>query len=62
DDDLIERYLRKEQPYGCSGSLRADGLGIALLEKFNGDDPTALIGLPLIRLVRMLEYAGLRVV
>lgn len=62
DDGLIERYLRKEQPYGCSGSLRADGLGIALLEKFNGDDPTALIGLPLIRLVRMLEYAGLRVV
>ncbi len=62
DDHVIERYLRKEQPYGCSGSLRADGLGIALLERFEGDDPTALIGLPLIRLVRMLEHAGMRVV
>lgn len=51
----IERYLNKEKPYGCSGSLRADGLGVALLEKFEGDDPTALIGLPLIRLVSMLE-------
>lgn len=54
----IESYLDKEQPYGCSGSLRADGLGIALLEKFIGDDPTALIGLPLIRLVAMLEAEG----
>jgi len=62
DDTLIERYLRKEQPYACSGSLRADGLGIALLERFSGDDPTALIGLPLIRLVRMLEHAGVQVV
>lgn len=56
--DQIEHYLQKEKPYGCSGSLRADGLGIALLEKFEGDDPTALIGLPLIRLVSMLEAEG----
>ena len=59
-DDQIESYLTKEKPYGCSGSLRADGLGIALLERFEGDDPTALIGLPLIRLVSMLEAEGVR--
>ena len=58
-DDQIESYLSKEKPYGCSGSLRADGLGIALLERFEGDDPTALIGLPLIRLVSMLEAEGM---
>lgn len=56
--DQIERYLDKEKPYGCSGSLRADGLGIAMLERFEGDDPTALIGLPLIRLVSMLQAEG----
>jgi len=55
----IENYLSKEKPYGCSGSLRADGLGIALLRRFSGDDPTALIGLPLIRLVSMLHNEGL---
>ena len=53
--EVIERYLRKEQPYDCAGSLRAEGLGIALLERFEGDDPNAMIGLPLIRLVTMLE-------
>lgn len=58
-DRQIESYLEKEKPYGCSGSLRADGLGIALLDKFIGDDPTALIGLPLIRLVSMLEEEGM---
>ena len=56
--DQIEHYLEKEKPYGCSGSLRADGLGIALLQRFEGDDPTALIGLPLIRLVSMLRAEG----
>jgi septum formation protein len=61
-DELIESYLRKEQPYACAGSVRSEGLGIALLEKFEGDDPNTLIGLPLIRLVRMLESEGLRVV
>jgi septum formation protein len=55
----IESYLDKEKPYGCSGSLRADGLGIALLQKFVGDDPTALIGLPLITLVSMLQNEGM---
>lgn len=58
-DAQIENYLRKEQPYQCAGSLRAEGLGIALLERFEGDDPSALIGLPLIRLVRMLEHEGI---
>ena len=58
-EDQIESYLSKEKPYGCSGSLRADGLGIALLARFEGDDPTALIGLPLIRLVSMLEAEGM---
>lgn len=57
-----ERYLAREQPYGCAGSLRADGLGIALLSKFEGDDPSALIGLPLIRLVEMLHEEGVEVV
>jgi septum formation protein len=61
-NELIESYLRKEQPYACAGSVRSEGLGIALLEKFEGDDPNTLIGLPLIRLVRMLESEGLRVV
>lgn len=54
-DSVIESYLRKEEPYNCAGSVRAEGLGIALLERFEGDDPNALIGLPLIRLVAMLE-------
>lgn len=62
DRGTIERYLAREAPYGCSGSLRADGLGVALLERFSGDDPSALIGLPLIRLVRMLEAEGIAVV
>jgi septum formation protein len=57
-----ERYLEREQPYGCVGSLRAEGLGIALLRKLEGDDPNALIGLPLIRLVEMLELEGVEVV
>lgn len=57
-DDTIERYLRKEQPYNCAGSVRSEGLGVALFERFDGDDPNALIGLPLIRLVAMLEKQG----
>ncbi|MFT6408223.1 MAG: septum formation protein [Arenicella sp.] len=57
-ESTIERYLRKEQPYNCSGSVRSEGLGVALFEKFEGDDPNALIGLPLIRLVAMLENQG----
>lgn len=61
-DAQIESYLRKEQPYGCAGSVRSEGLGIALLERFEGDDPNTLIGLPLIRLVRMLENEGVSVI
>ncbi|MDP4073380.1 Maf family nucleotide pyrophosphatase [Acidovorax sp. A1169] len=57
-DDEIERYLRAEQPYDCAGSAKSEGLGIALLEAIHSDDPTALIGLPLIRTCRMLRAAG----
>jgi len=57
--EMIENYLRKEQPLECAGSCKVEGLGIALIEAFEGDDFTALIGLPLIRLVRMLEKAGM---
>jgi len=54
-ESVIESYLRKEEPYNCAGSVKSEGLGIALMERFDGDDPNALIGLPLIRLVAMLE-------
>ena len=57
--DEIERYLRIEQPYDCAGSAKSEGLGISLLEAIHSDDPTALIGLPLIRTCRMLRAAGL---
>ncbi|MEZ5540751.1 MAG: Maf family nucleotide pyrophosphatase [Pseudomonadota bacterium] len=56
--DQIERYLRAERPYNCAGSFKSEGLGITLFERLEGDDPTALIGLPLIRLTRMLARAG----
>jgi len=58
----IEAYLLKEQPYDCAGSAKAEGLGIALLEKIEGPDPTALIGLPLIALVSMLEAEGVQII
>lgn len=54
-DADIEAYLRKEQPYDCAGSAKSEGLGIVLMEKFQGNDPNALIGLPLIALVTMLK-------
>ena len=57
----IERYLRAEQPYDCAGSAKSEGLGIALLDSIQSDDPTALIGLPLIRTCRLLRQAGLDV-
>ncbi len=60
-DTEIESYLRAEQPYDCAGSARSEGLGIALLDSIDSDDPTALIGLPLIRTCRMLRAAGLKV-
>ncbi len=58
----IETYLEREQPYQCAGSFKSEGLGIALFERLIGDDPTSLIGLPLIRLVRMLEVEGIAVI
>ena len=57
----IETYLRLEQPYDCAGSAKSEGMGIALLEYMRGDDPNALIGLPLIVLVDMLMQAGVDV-
>jgi septum formation protein len=60
DDGEIERYLRAEQPYDCAGSAKSEGLGIALLERIDSDDPTALVGLPLIRTCRLLRAAGVR--
>jgi septum formation protein len=60
-DDEIERYLLKEQPYHCAGSAKSEGLGIALISRIEGDDPNALIGLPLIKLVGMLEKQGVRI-
>jgi 7-methyl-GTP pyrophosphatase len=54
-DAEIEGYLQKEQPYHCAGSAKAEGLGIALIDKMTGEDPNALIGLPLILLVQMLR-------
>ncbi|MBA2964178.1 MULTISPECIES: Maf family protein [Ramlibacter] len=60
-DAEIERYLQREQPYDCAGSARSEALGIALLDAIDSDDPTALVGLPLIRTCRMLRAAGLQV-
>ena len=60
DDAAIDRYLRAETPYDCAGSAKSEGLGIALLEAIDSDDPTALVGLPLIRTCRLLRAAGLQ--
>lgn len=57
-DDEIERYLRLEQPYDCAGSAKSETLGIALLSAIESDDPTALVGLPLIRTCELLRAAG----
>lgn len=54
----IENYLLREQPYDCAGSFKSEGLGISLFKRMHGDDPTALIGLPLIRLAAMLRKQG----
>lgn len=59
-DAQIERYLLAEQPYDCAGSAKSEGLGIALLARIDNDDPTALVGLPLIRTCQLLEAAGLK--
>jgi septum formation protein len=60
-DSEIESYLRTEEPYDCAGSAKSEGLGIALLESIESDDPTALIGLPLIRTCLMLREAGVNI-
>jgi septum formation protein len=60
-DAQIESYLMAERPYDCAGSAKSEGLGIALLARIDNDDPTALIGLPLIRTCQLLEAAGLKV-
>lgn len=57
----IENYLRREQPYNCAGSFKSEGLGISLFRRMEGDDPNALIGLPLIRLIDMLGAEGVNV-
>ena len=59
-DSEIQAYLLAEQPYDCAGSARSEGLGIALLDAIESDDPTALVGLPLIRTCRILRAAGVR--
>ena len=59
-DEDIEAYLQAEKPYDCAGSAKSEGLGIALLESIDNDDPTALVGLPLIRTARLLRKAGVK--
>ncbi len=61
-DAQIENYLRIEQPYNCAGSAKSEGLGIALIASMTGSDPNALIGLPLIRLVTMLQNEGVHII
>lgn len=60
-DARIDAYLKREQPWNCAGSFKSEALGIALFERFEGEDPNALIGLPLIKLVAMLENEGMPV-
>ena len=60
-DSQIDNYLRRERPFDCAGSFKIEGLGIALMERMAGDDYNALIGLPLIKLVTMLEAAGVNI-
>lgn len=61
DAAQIERYLRQDQPYDCAGSAKIEALGITLVEQLESDDPTALIGLPLIALVTMLQKEGIQI-
>lgn len=61
-DQQIENYLNKEKPYHCAGSAKSEGLGIVLIERMTGDDPNALVGLPLIALVEMLTNEGVEIV
>jgi septum formation protein len=61
-DAQIQSYLIKEQPYQCAGSAKSEGLGIAIIEKMTGDDPNALVGLPLIKLIDMLQNQSVFVI
>ena len=61
-DAEIEAYLQAEEPYDCAGSAKSEGLGIALLDQIDNDDPTALVGLPLIRTCQMIRAAGVRII
>lgn len=61
EPEAVDRYLARERPFDCAGSFKSEGLGISLFERLEGDDPTALIGLPLIRLVSLLARAGVTV-
>lgn len=61
EEGTIQRYLEQEQPYDCAGSAKSEGLGIALIEEMTGSDPNALVGLPLIALVSMLNEFGMQV-
>lgn len=61
-DDEIDRYLTKDQPYQCAGSAKSEGLGIALIERMIGEDPNALVGLPLIKLISMLSKENVVVI
>ena len=61
DRALIERYVDREQPFDCAGSAKAEGLGIALIERIASTDPTALIGLPLIAVTDLLAACGVRI-
>lgn len=58
---MIENYIDKDEPYDCGGSLRSEGLGVVLLKRFDGTDPNALLGLPLIRLIDMLANEGISI-
>ncbi len=60
NDEEIESYLRREKPYDCAGSAKSEGLGIILISRMEGDDPNALVGLPLIELVTMLKNEGVK--
>lgn len=62
DDAQLDHYLRMEEPYDCAGSFKSEGYGVCLFEAMRGNDPSALIGLPLIRLVALLEAAGIEIV
>ena len=60
-EDEIERYLLQEKPYDCAGAFKSEAYGISLMQRMEGDDPTSLIGLPLIRLAEMLRSEGLNI-